>query len=68
MFLPNLIFTPSALRTQLPYLKSLGIGALILEGLTDEELSTAIFNGTGRNLNTLAQIQQLLKESNDIGL
>ncbi|XP_035479631.1 4F2 cell-surface antigen heavy chain isoform X2 [Scophthalmus maximus] len=49
---------------QLPYLRSLGIGTLILEGLFDKENLTV----TGESLGTLPQIQHLLTESSKAGL
>lgn len=52
---------------QLPYLKSLGVGALILQGLFDKELSPSNSTATSKRFMTLAQIQHLLAESNKIG-
>ncbi|KAM9852827.1 amino acid transporter heavy chain SLC3A2 [Aulostomus maculatus] len=52
---------------QLPYLKSLGIEALILEGLFAKDGSPSNATVTG-SLGTLPQIQHLLRESNKAGL
>ena len=52
---------------QVPYLKSLGVGALILQGLFDKELSPSNSTATSKHLVTLTQIQHLLAESNKIG-
>lgn len=56
-----------ALCEQLPYLRSLGIGALILQGLFDKEASPLNLTATGERFRTLAQIQHLLAESNKAG-
>lgn len=48
---------------QLPYLKSLGIGALILEGLFDEEVSPLVTESFG----TLPQINHLIAASTKTG-
>ena len=53
---------PPALCEELPYLRSLGIGALILEGLSPFNL-----NATGESFEALPQIQHLLAESNKLG-
>ncbi|XP_035536556.1 4F2 cell-surface antigen heavy chain isoform X2 [Morone saxatilis] len=58
----------NALCEQLPYLRSLGIGALILEGLFDKGVSPFNVTATGERSSTLAQIQHLLAESNKAGL
>ncbi|XP_074498197.1 4F2 cell-surface antigen heavy chain [Sebastes fasciatus] len=58
----------NALCEQLPYLRSLGIGALILEGLFDKKASPLNLNVTGERFGTLPQIQHLLAESNKAGL
>ncbi|XP_044059947.1 4F2 cell-surface antigen heavy chain isoform X2 [Siniperca chuatsi] len=58
----------NALYEQLPYLKSLGIGTLILQGLSDKEASPLNFTATGERFGTLAQILHLLTESNKAGL
>uniref|UniRef100_A0A3P8SUK7 Si:dkey-202g17.3 n=1 Tax=Amphiprion percula TaxID=161767 RepID=A0A3P8SUK7_AMPPE len=49
---------------QLPFLRSLGVGALILEGLFKKEASPLNLTAVGRNSGTEAQIQHLLLESN----
>lgn len=51
---------------QLPYLKSLGIGALILEGLFDEEVSPIDVKVTER-FGTLPQIKHLIAASAKAG-
>ncbi|XP_070762624.1 amino acid transporter heavy chain SLC3A2 [Enoplosus armatus] len=56
----------NALCEQLPYLRSLGIGALILEGLFDKEALN--ITATGERFGTLPQILHLLAESNKAGL
>ena len=56
-----------ALCEQLPYLRSLGIEALILEGLFDKEASPLNLTATGEGFETVAQIQHLLSESNKAG-
>ncbi|XP_062241094.1 amino acid transporter heavy chain SLC3A2 [Platichthys flesus] len=58
----------NALCEQLPYFKSLGIGALILEGLFHKEPSPLNVTASGGSLGTLPQIQHLLAESNKAGL
>ncbi|XP_018557584.1 4F2 cell-surface antigen heavy chain [Lates calcarifer] len=58
----------NVLCEQLPYLRSLGIGALILEGLFDKEVSPLNLTSVGESLGTLPQIQHLLTESNKAGL
>lgn len=52
---------------QLPYLKSLGVGALIMEGLFDKKASPANLNVTDEKVGTLPQIQHLLIESHKAG-
>ncbi|KAM8853354.1 amino acid transporter heavy chain SLC3A2 [Synchiropus picturatus] len=56
----------NALCVQLPHLKSLGIGALILEGLFHQNKSST--NLTGDGMETWPQIRHLLGESNKAGL
>ncbi|XP_047450334.1 4F2 cell-surface antigen heavy chain isoform X3 [Mugil cephalus] len=56
----------NAVCEQLPYLRSLGIGAIILEGVFDKKASN--LNFTGKNLGTLAQIKHLLTESSKADL
>ncbi|XP_023263362.1 4F2 cell-surface antigen heavy chain-like isoform X1 [Seriola lalandi dorsalis] len=58
----------NVLCEQLPYLRSLGIGALILEGLFVKDVSPSNLTATGESLGTLPQIQHLLTESNKAGL
>ncbi|XP_026154452.1 4F2 cell-surface antigen heavy chain [Mastacembelus armatus] len=57
----------SGLHEQLPYLRSLGIGVVILEGLFHEDMTLVNHNLTGR-FGMLSQIQHLLTESNKTGL
>lgn len=56
-----------ALCEQLPYFRSLGIGALILEGLFAKDVSPINLTATGERFGTLPQIQHLLAESNKAG-
>ncbi len=56
-----------ALCAELPYLRSLGIGALILEGLFDKEASPLNLTATGERFGALAQIKHLIAESNKAG-
>ncbi|XP_023146768.1 4F2 cell-surface antigen heavy chain [Amphiprion ocellaris] len=58
----------SAVCEQLPFLRSLGVGALILEGLFKKEASPLNLTAVGRNSGTEAQIQHLLLESNKAGV
>ncbi|KAK2847261.1 hypothetical protein Q5P01_010260 [Channa striata] len=57
-----------AICEQLPYLRSLGIGALILEGLFEEEVFPLKVNETRERVGMLHQIQHLILESNKTGL
>ncbi|XP_029026616.1 4F2 cell-surface antigen heavy chain [Betta splendens] len=56
----------NAMCEQLPYLKSLGVGALILEGLFEDKSLLSI-NGT-ELIGTVPQIKHLITESNKTGL
>ncbi|XP_062275769.1 amino acid transporter heavy chain SLC3A2 [Scomber scombrus] len=58
----------NVLCEQLPYLRSLGIGALILEGLFDKEASPLNITVTGKSLGTLPEIEHLLRECSKAGL
>ncbi|XP_076590555.1 amino acid transporter heavy chain SLC3A2 [Chaetodon auriga] len=58
----------NALCEQLPYLRSLGIGTLILKGLFDKEASPLNVTAASEKFGTLAHIQHLLAESNRAGL
>ncbi|KAM6987771.1 amino acid transporter heavy chain SLC3A2 isoform 2-T2 [Tautogolabrus adspersus] len=58
----------NALCEQIPYLRSLGIGALILEGLFDKGASPLNVTVAGVRLGTLPQIEHLITESNKAGL
>lgn len=62
-----MLILSQALCEQLPYLRSLGIGALILQGLFDKKASPLKHNATGERVGTLPQIQHLLAESNKAG-
>jgi len=53
---------------RLPYLRSLGIGALILEGVFTKRVFSSNLTETAENMETLAQIQHLLIESNKAGV
>lgn len=55
-----------AMCEQLPYLKSLGIGALILEGLFEEGASPLNLNGS-EQFGTLPQIKHLIEASDKAG-
>ncbi|XP_054650799.1 4F2 cell-surface antigen heavy chain [Dunckerocampus dactyliophorus] len=57
-----------ALCEQLPYLKSLGVDALILTGLFDRSASLVNVTETGQRSGTLSQVQHLLSESDKAGL
>ncbi|XP_071750324.2 amino acid transporter heavy chain SLC3A2 [Centroberyx gerrardi] len=52
----------------LSYLKSLGIGTLILEGLFHKEASPSDLTVIDESLGTVPQIQHLLTESSKVGL
>lgn len=52
---------------QLPYLKALSAGALILEGMFDDKLSPFHLTPTDEFRTRVAQIQHLLAESNKMG-
>lgn len=56
-----------ALCDQLPYLKALGAGALILEGVFDDALSPFLLTPTDGFRTRAAQIQHLLTESTKLG-
>ncbi|KAM3875208.1 amino acid transporter heavy chain SLC3A2 [Diretmus argenteus] len=58
----------SVLCERLPYLKSLGIGALILEDLFHKEASPSDLTMIDEGLGTVPQILYLLTESNKVGL
>ncbi|XP_041850941.1 4F2 cell-surface antigen heavy chain [Melanotaenia boesemani] len=53
----------NAVCERLPYLKSLGVSALILEGVFQKKTSPSNLTVTAENMETLAQIQHLLMES-----
>ncbi|XP_029923590.1 4F2 cell-surface antigen heavy chain [Myripristis murdjan] len=73
---PNLFVDPqpegpgavTVVCEHLSYLKSLGIGALILEGVFDKEASPSNLTVINESLGSVPQIQRLLKESNKEGL
>lgn len=52
---------------QLPYLKSLGIGALILKGVFDVEVFPLNLTAADKNFAPLAWMQHLLSESHKAG-
>ncbi|CAJ1065416.1 F2 cell-surface antigen heavy chain [Xyrichtys novacula] len=58
----------NAVSEQIPYLQSLGIGALILEGLFDKGPSHPNLTASDGKVGTLPQIQRLVAESNKAGL
>ncbi|XP_041653132.1 4F2 cell-surface antigen heavy chain [Cheilinus undulatus] len=58
----------NALCEQIPYLRVLGIGALILDGLFDKGAATVNLTASHEKLGTLPQIQHLITESNKAGL
>ncbi|XP_028275871.1 4F2 cell-surface antigen heavy chain [Parambassis ranga] len=58
----------NAVCEQLPYYRSLGIGALIVEGLFDTKSSPLNLTATAKDLATQAQIQHLLMECNKADL
>ncbi|XP_023823015.1 amino acid transporter heavy chain SLC3A2 isoform X1 [Salvelinus sp. IW2-2015] len=53
---------------QLPYLKSLGVKALILEGLFHQDASPLDLRKIDERVGTVPQIQQLLMESHNAGI
>uniref|UniRef100_A0A3Q0SUK6 Si:dkey-202g17.3 n=1 Tax=Amphilophus citrinellus TaxID=61819 RepID=A0A3Q0SUK6_AMPCI len=57
------LFYQLQVHKQLPYLRSLGIGALILRGVFDVEVSPLNLTATDANFGTLAWMQHLLSES-----
>lgn len=52
---------------QLPYLRSLGIGTLMLKGVFDVEVSPLNLTAADKNLGTPAWMQHLLSESRKAG-
>lgn len=59
---------PDALSEELSYLRSLGVGALILEGLFGTEVSPVNHSATTKSSSTVAQILNLLQESSKADL
>ncbi|XP_013766683.1 4F2 cell-surface antigen heavy chain [Pundamilia nyererei] len=57
-----------AMHEQLPYLRSLGIGALILKGVFDVEVFPLNLTAADKNFAPLAWMQHLLSESCKAGL
>nr|XP_046150779.1 4F2 cell-surface antigen heavy chain isoform X1 [Oncorhynchus gorbuscha] len=53
---------------QLPYLKSLGVKALLLEGLFHQDVSPLDLSKIAERVGTVPQIQQLLMESHNAGI
>ncbi|XP_008278672.1 4F2 cell-surface antigen heavy chain [Stegastes partitus] len=64
----TLLDVSEAVCEQLPFLRSLGVGALILEGLFKKEASPLNLTAVGKNSGMVAQIQHLLTESNKADL
>ncbi|XP_069004491.1 amino acid transporter heavy chain SLC3A2 [Embiotoca jacksoni] len=58
----------NAVCERFPYLRSLGIGALILEGLFDKKASRLNLTAAGKNFGNSAQVQHLLAKSNEADL
>ncbi|XP_034556399.1 4F2 cell-surface antigen heavy chain [Notolabrus celidotus] len=58
----------NVLCEQIPYIRSLGIEALILEGLFDKGASPLNLTAASGKVGTLPQIQHLVAESNKAGL
>ncbi|XP_057207486.1 4F2 cell-surface antigen heavy chain isoform X2 [Triplophysa rosa] len=58
----------NGLSKQLPYLKSLGVGVLILEGLLRKDVSLPNLTQIDRGLGTRPQFRQLMTESRKAGL
>lgn len=57
----------AAVRDRLPYLRSLGVGALILEGLFPRGLPAPAIMKLDESLGTLPHFQQLLAEGHKTG-
>lgn len=57
----------SGVSEHLPYLKSLGAGAVILEGLFRHDISPTNLTEIDQNLGTLPQFTQLITESRKAG-
>lgn len=60
-------YPTSVVCEHLPYLKSLGVGALILEGLFKKGVSPPDLTVIDESVGTVPQFQQLLAESNKAG-
>ncbi|XP_051966479.1 4F2 cell-surface antigen heavy chain-like [Xyrauchen texanus] len=58
----------SKVSEQLPYLKSLGVGAVILEGLFPHDDSPLNLTEIDQQLGTLPQFKRLIKESHKAGV
>ncbi|XP_062408541.1 4F2 cell-surface antigen heavy chain [Sardina pilchardus] len=56
------------MRERLPYLKSVGVGALILEGVFPKSISPSNLTEFSHNIGTMPQFQQLLKEGQQEGM
>ncbi|XP_076137869.1 amino acid transporter heavy chain SLC3A2 [Alosa pseudoharengus] len=56
------------MRERLPYLKSVGVGALILEGVFPKSISPSNLTEFSHNIGTMPQFQQLLKEGHHAGM
>jgi len=62
---PNMMVfdSHSGVSERLPYLKSLGVGAVILEGLFQHDISPPNLTEIDQSLGTLPQFTQLITES-----
>lgn len=56
------------MRERLPYLKSMGVGALILEGVFPKSISPSNLTELSHNIGTMPQFQKLLKEGHQEGV
>ncbi|KAK7882606.1 hypothetical protein WMY93_028780 [Mugilogobius chulae] len=65
---PERAGNPKSLYKELSYLRSLGVGTLILEGLFGSEVSPVNISATVQDSVTFPVIQSILQESNNAGL
>ncbi|KAL2096362.1 hypothetical protein ACEWY4_008510 [Coilia grayii] len=56
------------MRERLPYLKSLDVGAVILEGVIPKTISASNLTEVSHNLGSMPQFQKLIAESNREGI
>lgn len=56
------------MRERLPYLKSMGVGALILEKVFPKSISPSNLTVLSHSIGTMPQFQQLLKEGHQEGV